>query len=135
MAKATKKSESLRQWRSLPAGQNPLKYMQPIPYKARGSRYGACGVRIDGNPQFIDAVLSCLKDLLQGENHFTRLELARNQVDGNGLGKCFENADRGAECCYIRLHVRGHEAQHVGMMYDRSKDSATFGYCESVGAA
>lgn len=26
----------------------PLEHMRPIPYKAEGSRYGACGIRIDG---------------------------------------------------------------------------------------
>jgi hypothetical protein len=99
--------------------------MTPIPYKVRGSRYGACGVRIDGNPQFIDAVLSCLKPLLDGENHVTRLELARNIVDGSGIGKTLDNADRGAECCYIRLHMRGNEGRMASAIFDRHLDGAT----------
>lgn len=109
----------------MPDGQNPLAHMTPIPYKSRGSRYGACGIRIDGNPQFIDAVLSCLKPLIAGENHATRLELARHVADGSGIGKALPNADADAEVCYIRLHVRGGEAQMVSAMFDRSMDAAT----------
>ena len=56
-----KKSEAMSRWRELPANQNPLPLMDVIPYQSEGSRYGACGVRIDGSPEFIDAVLSCLK--------------------------------------------------------------------------
>ncbi len=103
-----KKSESLSRWRQLPANQNPLSHMRMIPYKAEGSRYGACGVRIDGNPEFVDAVLSCLKGLLAGENQMTRLELARSKVKP-AMGRSFQNADSDAEVCYIRLHERGGE--------------------------
>ena len=71
------KKEALNHWRSLPAALNPMEHMEAIPYKTRGSRYGACGVRIDGSPEFVDAVLSCLKSMLAGESVHTRLELAR----------------------------------------------------------
>ena len=101
-----KKADALKRWKDLPDS-DPLGKMTPIPYKARGSRYGACGIRIDGNPAFIDAVLSKLKTLLDGENHYTRLELARNVVDGSGIGKALPNADTSTdgapECCYVRL--------------------------------
>ncbi len=122
------KEESLKHWADLPEGQNPLAHMTPIEYKAKGSRYGACGVRIDGNPAFIDAVLSCLKPLLDGENTATRLELARHEVmptEINGQSKHFENSDRAAEVCYIRLHMRGSEAAHVLAYFDKSLASAT----------
>ena len=122
------KENTLKRWRALEPNQNPLRHMHPIPYKARGSRYGACGVRIDGNPQFIDAVLSCLKGLIDGENHLTRLELSRNEVDGSGLDKCFENSDRGAQCCYVRLHQRGGQGQMASAIFDRHLDGATERY-------
>jgi len=83
--------------------------MIPIPYKSSGSSYGACGIRIDGTPAFIDAVLSNLKDMIDGENQVTRLELSRQAVDGSKLGKAFYKAVPNAEVCYIRLHMRGHE--------------------------
>jgi hypothetical protein len=112
-AKGHRKAEQLNHWRGLEPGQNPLPHMGVIPYKATGSRYGACGVRIDGNPAFIDAVLSNLKPLLAGEGITTRLELARHAVDGSGIGKELPNAETGAEVCYIRLHQRGHEGAMV----------------------
>lgn len=127
-----KKSETLQSWKSMAAGQNPLRHMTPIPYKARGSRYGACGIRIDGTPEFIDAVLSNLKALLDGENHATRLELSRNKVDGSGIGKATPNAANHAECCYVRLHMRGHEARHMSAYFDRHLDAATERFLEPV---
>jgi len=119
------KKETLQHWRNLPANQPILKHFAPIPYKATGSRYGACGIRIDGNPEFIDAVLSRLKDLIDGENHVTRLELSRNAVDGAKLGKKFENAGTRAECCYIRLHMRGGEGSIASGIFARELDGAT----------
>jgi hypothetical protein len=112
-AKRNLKAEQLEHWRGLEAGADPMPHMRVIPYKTEGSRYGACGVRIDGNPAFIDAVLSNLKALLAGENGVTRLELARHTVDGSGIGKALHNADTGAEVVYIRLHERGGEAQRM----------------------
>lgn len=110
MKKHTKEAE-LKKWQAMPERVNPLPLMDVIPYKTTGSRYGACGIRIDGNPEFIDAVLSNLKDLLAGEGINTRLELARHTVDGSGIGKSLPNAGMNAEVCYIRLHERGHEGR------------------------
>jgi len=124
-----KKSETLARWQGLPPNQDPLEHMTPIPYKSEGSRYGACGVRIDGNPRFVDAVLSCLKPLLDGENQVTRLELARNPVtptlEINGQQKHFQNADDSAEVCYVRLHVRGMEGAMAAVVFDRHLAPAT----------
>lgn len=75
------KEHTLIQWNKATPCQPMLKHFQPIPYKAKGSSYGACGIRIDGTPEFIDAVLSNLKELIAGENGMTRLELARHKVD------------------------------------------------------
>ena len=107
------KKETLAHWLTLEAGQEITPHFTPIAYKATGSTYGACGIRIDGNPAFIDAVLSRLQDLIAGENPETRLGLARNTVDGKGLDKEFLNKETGAEVCYIRLHERGSEAKMV----------------------
>lgn len=129
-----KKDETLTRWKQLEPT-NPLPYMEPIPYKARGSRYGACGIRIDGTPEFIDAVLSQLKSLIDGENHVTRLELARNKVDGSGIGKALPNAahgDKPAECCYIRLHVRGHQGAVASAFFDKHLHGATERYAKLV---
>ena len=120
-----KKQDTMVHWKSMPERQDPLKHMDPIPYKTTGSRYGACGIRIDGNPAFIDAVLSNLKTLIDGENHVTRLELARSIVDGSGIGKSLPNAGQGAECCYIRLHMRGAEGAMASAVFDRHLHGAT----------
>ena len=128
VAKSTPKAAALAQWREMEPGTDPLPNMNPVPYKAKGSRYGACGIRIDGNPEFIDAVLSNLKSLIDGENHVTRLELARRTVERveiNGESKSFENADNGAEVCYVRLHMRGGEGAIASGIFDRSLDGAT----------
>lgn len=101
------KQEALTRWRHLPPNQNPLDHMTPIPPSAKGSRYGACGIRIDGNPRFVDAVLSRLLPLLEGEGDYTRLECSRSRVDGSGLGKKLENKDDAAEVVYLRLYERG----------------------------
>lgn len=118
------KHDAILHWRSIEPGQNPLPLMRPIAYQTRGSRYGACGIRIDGSPAFIDAVLSNLKPLLAGENMNTRLELSRNKVD-KGF-KELPNAADGAECCYIRLHVRGRVG--MGRTLKRPKKSAVAGF-------
>jgi hypothetical protein len=119
--KHTKEAELIK-WRALNERQNPLPFMDVIPYKATGSRYGACGIRIDGNPAFIDAVLSNLRDLLAGEGVETRLELARHVVDGSGIGKDLPNAGTGAEVCYIRLHQRGREGAMLQAIIQDCRD-------------
>ena len=126
------KKETLQAWRELQPGQDPLQYMDPIPYKATGSTYGACGVRIDGSPEFIDAVLSNLQSLIDGENNVTRLGLSRSAVDGKGLDKSFDNQARNAEVCYIRLHARGSEGSIASSLM-HSHDGATQRYAESIG--
>lgn len=122
--KTNTKEFQLQKWASLEANQAIMPHFEAIPYKSTGSSYGACGIRIDGSPEFIDAVLSRLKDLIDGENCLTRLELARNVVDGSKLGKAFGKASKGAECCYIRLHQRGGEATHMHA-YDKRMVEAT----------
>jgi hypothetical protein len=107
------KAQVLADWCKLEPNQNPLPYMSAIPYKQAGSKYGEDGIRIDGSPEFIDAVLSCLKPLIAGESNLTRLELSRTEVQPRE-GKPFN----GGECCYIRLHQRGSESQMLNMAFN-----------------
>jgi hypothetical protein len=125
------KADTLAAWKALPDGLPILPHFQPIPYKASGSTYGACGVRIDGSPAFVDAVLSRLKDVIDGENHITRLALSRNVVDGSGIGKALPNSGIGAECCYIRLHMRGGEGAIASAVFDRHLQGATNRFAEA----
>ena len=129
------KSTALAHWKSLPANQDPLPHMTPIAYKADGSKYGACGVRIDGSPDFIDAVLSCLKSLIDGENHITRLELARRSVEPvtiNGKTKRFA---QGGEVCYVRLHMRGGQGAMASAIFDRHLAEPTRRFAAAHGIA
>lgn len=105
-----KKKEAMEHWKHLEENQPILPVMTAIPYGARGSRYGTCGIRIDGNPAFVDAVLSRLKDLLEGENSKTLISLNRSTIE-NVMDKNFVNKDDAAECCYIRLMERGNHGR------------------------
>jgi len=127
-----RKAEALTYWKSIPEGMPILSKMTPIPYKAAGSKYGACGIRIDGNPQFVDAVLSRIKDVLDGENHITRLELSRSPAV-KGF-KAAPNADRDAEVCYVRLHMRGREGAIASAVFDQELAQPTQRYADAIGA-
>lgn len=129
-----KKAETLKRWAAMTPGAPMLPLMRPIPYKAEGRKYGTCGIRIDGTPEFIDAVLSNLKELIDGENNATRLELARNKVDGSKIGKSFDNAEQDAEVCYIRLHMRSKQGAAVSAFFDRDLHSATERFADAITA-
>lgn len=129
-----RKEHALKHWRGLDARQDPLPHMVPIPYKTEGSRYGCCGIRIDGGAAFIDAVLSNLQSLIDGENNVTRLELARHAVKKQPGYKSGENAAPEAEVCYIRLHVRGSQGCRASFVFDRHLHKATERYADTIGA-
>ena len=115
------KKEALEMWESLDENQDPYPHMTPLPYKSKGSTYGACGVRIDGNRDFVESVMSCLKTLIQGENNETRLQLTFSEVKSTeikGERKNFNNAENDAVCCYIRLHERGNQARAMNVTFD-----------------
>ena len=132
------KSSMIEHIANLKPNQNFIKYFEPIAYKSTGSSYGACGIRIDGNPVFIDAVLSRLKDILLLENDETRLELARRKVepsddtkariakgDIKGIKKETPKAAPNAEVMYIRVHHRGIESKmaHAFLNAMRGEDN------------
>ena len=99
------KKIALQRWADLQPDLPILPHFSPIPADAKGSTFGACGIRISGNPQFIDAVLSRLKDLLSAEAGSTRLSLARNAVKPV-FDKKWTNAEKDAETCYIQIRER-----------------------------
>jgi len=128
------KADALKHWQQLQPDADPLAVMRPIPTKTAGSRYGCDGIRIDGSPEFIDAVLSRLQPIIAGENNVTRLELARNPVKRQPGYKSGENADAGAECCYIRLHMRTRGGAAASAFFDRDLHQATEQYAGAIGA-
>ena len=127
-----KKAEALEQWRNLPEDLPVLAHFEPIAYKSTGSSYGACGVRIDGSPEFVDAVLSRLKDLIDAENHVTRLELSRKAVEARP-GRPLEKAVNGAEVCYIRCHVRGRQGAMASAFFDKDLAEPTTRFAAAIG--
>lgn len=107
------KAQALARWRNLQPNQEILPHFTPLAADAHGSTFGACGIRISGNPEFIDAVLSRLKDLLAAEAGSTRLTLSRQPVKAVSIksgdsvvDKKWNNADEGAETCYIQIRER-----------------------------
>lgn len=126
-----KKDEALKHWQQLEPDQDPTEYMTPLDPKSKGSSYGACGIRIDGNPKFIDAVLSRLQPLIKGENHVTRLALSRNQVDRE-FKPGLEKAEDNAEVCYIRLYLRGEQGAMASGFFDKHLAEATREYAKAL---
>jgi hypothetical protein len=130
------KNAALLHWMGLPDGLPILEHFIPIKYKATGSNYGACGIRIDGPPAFIDAVLSRLKDVIDGENQVTRLGLTRSKVvpkEFNGKQRDYPNAVLDAEVCYVRLHQRGIEGA-VMLALTKAHSGATDRYEQATRA-
>ena len=125
---STPKQQVLADWRALEPGRDPMQVMEPIPYKAAGSKYGTDSIRIGGSPEFIDAVMSNLKHIIDGENHVTRLTLSRAKVkptEINGETRTFANASARAEIVYIALNMRGHEGAIASGVFSRDLDQAT----------
>jgi len=100
------KQDTMNEWGEMKPDQAILPVMTPVPYGAKGSTFGACGIRIDGNPAFVNAVMSRLQDLMEGENANTRLSLSRQSVKSD-KDRDFGNSTSESEVCYIRLHQRG----------------------------
>lgn len=124
------KKELLEHWSKLPNNQPILPVMSVLPYKHEGKTFGLCGIRIDGSMEFIDAVLSRLQDLLDGENHVTRLQAS--------LSDCSKaegdfNKGNGGNVCYIRLAMRGREASIASGFFDRHLDKPTASFAKAVG--
>lgn len=99
-----KKDEMLAHWRGLPANM-PVKPAM-VPYKHEGSTYAEDGIRLTGRREFIDAVLSRLKDLLEYENGETRLQVVYKESTDRESGATLDGWN-----CYVQVHERGGEAQ------------------------
>ena len=101
-----KKAEFLSHWKGIEANQDIN--ISPVPYKHTGSTYDQDGIRLTGSPEFIDSVLSRLKDLLLHENGSTRLQLVYKQSTDRHTNQSIDGFN-----CYVQVHRRGAEAIHV----------------------
>lgn len=73
-----KKKEIVQFWKSLP-GSIPIQPLNVVPDKYRGSTYMYDGIRVTGSHQFINAVVSRLKDILNYDQGNTKLFLRYHQ--------------------------------------------------------
>jgi hypothetical protein len=99
-----KKNEFLAHWASIDSNQKVKP--TPVPYKHEGTTYAEDGIRITGSEEFIESVLSRLKDLLRFEGTDTRLQVAYQETKDRATGE-----PTGSFNCYIQVHERGQEAK------------------------
>lgn len=74
-----KKADVLKFWQGLKPSL-PLQ-MEPVPEHHRGTRFRNDGMRITGSPQFINSIMSRIKDLLQFEGGQYRLDVEYRQIE------------------------------------------------------
>lgn len=114
------KDEMLAHWQELPADM-PVR-MQQVAYKHEGSTYNEDGIRITGSREFIDSVLSRLKDLLDYEGNETRLQVVyKESTDRETRQPTF------GYNCYIQVHERGPQSRAINSafnIYGRNKKGA-----------
>lgn len=106
-----KKAEALAHWKALPEGRT----LDPaiVPYKHSGSTYDQDGIRITGSQEWIDQVLSKIKDLLLHENGGTRLALSYKQSTDRVTRQPLNSYN-----CYIQVHERGREGQIAASVFN-----------------
>ena len=97
------KAQFLHHWSKV----TPNQAVKPavVPYKHEGTTFDQDGIRITGSREFIDSVLSKLKELLQYENSSTRLQASYQQSTCKETGLKLD-----AFKCYIQVHRRGRVA-------------------------
>jgi len=105
-----RKAQILEHWSAIPAGQE-IK-ISSVPYKHQGTTYTEDGIRLTGSQEFIDSVLSRLKDLLTHENGATRLQLNYQESKDRKTGR-----ETGTYNCYVQVHERGHDTQIINAMF------------------
>jgi hypothetical protein len=107
-----KKQQILNYWNALEADQAVKPY--PVEYKHSGSTYTEDSIRLTGSQEFIDSVLSKLKEVIKFENGSTRLQLSYQESKDRECGM-----PTGAYNCYIQVHERGPQAQMANAIFGR----------------
>lgn len=97
------KDQIIKNWQSINP-ETPIA-LTPISKDHKGSTYGEDGIRITGNPQFINSVLGKIKPLLNYETPTTKLVLSYretqspSQVERGNLKKSY--------VFYVQVKERG----------------------------
>ena len=116
-----RKREILNHWQAIEPYQ-PIQ-INSVLYKHEGSTYAEDGIRLTGSQEFIDSVLSRLKDLLDHENGSTRLQLNYQPSKDSKTQEL-----TGSYNCYIQVHERGGEAKMVNAIFGRNGQIPSAGY-------
>ena len=131
------KADLLAMWGTLPSDVDLATAISPMPGKHAGSSYGFDGIRIDGSPEFIKAVLGKLKDLLVMENTATRLSASWSAIaprDKTEDGVRFGKPDGGlGYCCYIRAATRGPEGGMAMALFDKGARRNAVAFAKRLG--
>jgi hypothetical protein len=93
------KREIMRFWRAL---ENRPILPRPIPLTHKGSSYNQDSVRITGRAEFINSVLSRIKDFLRFDTPQIELDVDYRQIVDK-----YEQPVPGKYVCYIRLREKG----------------------------
>ena len=99
-----KKAQFLDHWQGIESDQKIN--ISPVTYKHEGSTYDEDGIRLTGSREFIDSVLSRLKDLLNHENGSTRLQVVYKESTNRHTQELLDSYN-----CYIQVHERGGQAK------------------------
>lgn len=100
-----KKTDALRRWADLTPDQPIIPHFKALSADSKGSTFGANQIRITGSPDFVDAVLSHLKEVINLEAGSTRLDFSIAAVKPV-FDKQWANAENDAEVCYIKVKER-----------------------------
>ena len=78
-----KKAEVLDFWRKLQPNL-PIK-MQPVSGDHKGTRFRSDGIRVTGSPEFINSVISRIKDMAEFEGPGVRLDVEYRQIEPSAI--------------------------------------------------
>lgn len=117
------KSEILQRWKTQPETdpRELLEAFEPVPAGKKGSRFGECGIRVDGTLRHIFAVIGRLKPYILLDNTETRLELGIMPIKERtktGENTVSFGEFTGRYSCYIRFSERTEN----GKRYAKSRE-------------
>lgn len=97
------KADVVRFWKALE--ERPI-YPRPIPANHRGSSYSQDALRITGTAEFVNSVMSRLKDFLRFQTPDIELDVDYRQIVDK-----YEHPVPGKYVCYIRLREKEHKVK------------------------
>jgi hypothetical protein len=97
------KEEVMRLWRGLPLG-TPIA-MKPVDNDHKGSTFSEDAIRITGSTEFIESVISRLKEFLKYESETTKLNVSFRETSSPSLEE--EGMGKKSYVFYIQSKTRG----------------------------